>query len=41
MSVLAGFGIEAQPGFQDDVVRFRTAIAERGTLAVLAELLGS
>ncbi len=41
MSVLQGFGIEQQVGFQDDVVRFRAAIAERGTLAVLAELLGS
>ncbi len=41
MSVLQGFGIEAQEGFRDDVVRTRAAIAARGTLAVLAELLGA
>lgn len=40
MSVLRGFGIEGQRGFQDDVVQFRAALAAHGTLAVLATLLG-
>jgi len=39
MSFLQGFGIEPEGAFADDVLRFRKAIAERGTLPVLAELL--